>query len=518
MADNTTAFVEDINSLDNMLKILTMFEIYAGLKLNKTKTEAMWLGRNGNNIGTPLGIKWVKEVHSLGIFFSYDTDYVMQKNFTDKIKDFKRILDMWMQRDLSFIGKITILKSLAFSKIIYQCAVITPPPNFIEEIKDLAFSFVWHNKPDKIKRDTLISDYKNGGLKMLDIDSFVKAQKAMWVKKFISLDNAKWKALLKLNLEDLLGLDTLKCSLDCSEKPANFPNFYWQMICAWHDVKKITNTVKTAMDVRREVLWLNKNIKINKIQIKWNLWYKNGIKQIHDIVYKNGDFLSAKDIEQKFNITCDILKYNKLKDAIPREWRKILKTIKIPSETINPNEQIYMKIGKKEKPLNLIKNKDLYWILVNQKMETPIIISKYKRELGIQEDQWDTIFTIPKIIRNTKIRAFQYKLLYKLTPCNKYLKQIKKSDTEKCNWYTETDDTVHFYAECHLLQHFWSSFATWYAGISNKTLAITLENIIVGVINKNKDTDTLNACILLAKWHIYKQKLNQSEIFFYKFL
>ena len=148
MADDTTAFVEDVNSLDNMLKILRMFETCAGLKLNKSKIEAMWLGRNGNNINTPLGIKWVKEVHLLGIFFSYDTDNVMQKNFMDKAKDFKRVLDMWFQRDLSLIGKIAVLKSLAFSKIIYQCGVMTPPPQFVEEIKNVAYSFVWHNKPN----------------------------------------------------------------------------------------------------------------------------------------------------------------------------------------------------------------------------------------------------------------------------------------------------------------------------------------------------------------------------------
>jgi hypothetical protein len=117
MADDSTAFVEDVNSLENMFKLLNLFEKYAGLKLNKTKTEAMWLGKDINNQNTPLEIKWVKQVHSLGIFFSYDTDYVMLKNFMDKAKDFKRVLDMWSQRDLSLIGKITILKSLLQNNI-----------------------------------------------------------------------------------------------------------------------------------------------------------------------------------------------------------------------------------------------------------------------------------------------------------------------------------------------------------------------------------------------------------------
>jgi hypothetical protein len=121
MADDTTVFVEDPESLENTLKILATFEQYAGLRLNKTKTEAMWLGKDRNNTTTPLGIKWVKDVHSLGIFFSYNTDFVIQKNFMDRAKDFKRILDMWSQRDLSLIGKITVLKSLAFSTVIYQC-------------------------------------------------------------------------------------------------------------------------------------------------------------------------------------------------------------------------------------------------------------------------------------------------------------------------------------------------------------------------------------------------------------
>jgi hypothetical protein len=54
--------------------------------------------------------------------------------------------------------------------------------------------------------------------------------------------------------------------------------------------------------------------------------------------------------------------------------------------------------------------------------------------------------------------------------------------------------------------------------MTKKNLTITLESIIVGFINKEENIDTLNACMLLAKWHIYKQKLNQSEMFFYKFL
>jgi hypothetical protein len=151
----------------------------------------------------------------------------------DKAKEFKRILDMWSQRDLSLIGKITILKSLAFSKIIYQTGIIPSPPKFIEHINDLAFKCIWKNKKDKIKRKTIIADYTEGGLKMLDINSFIKAQRAMWVKRLLSPDQASWKAVPMLYLSSLLGPDTFKCNMSCSIKPEGFPHFYWQILQNW---------------------------------------------------------------------------------------------------------------------------------------------------------------------------------------------------------------------------------------------------------------------------------------------
>jgi hypothetical protein len=518
MADDSTAFVEDVNSLENMFKILKLFEQYAGLKLNKTKTEAMWLGKDINNVETPLEIKWVKHVHSLGIFFSYDTDFVMMKNFMDKAKDFKRILDMWTQRDLSLIGKITILKSLAFSKIIYQCGVISPPKKFIEHITDLAYKFIWNNKKDKVKRKTIIADYQHGGLKMLDIESFVKAQRIIWIKRFLTPEKASWKALLNLGLEKFLGANTFKCSMSCTTKPAEMPDFYWEMIKIWCDIKNLTESIDTPIDIRRQCIWHNENITINKEQIFWKKWSESGINLIHDIVNKKGEFLSPLEIENKYDYKCDIMTYNKLKDAIPREWRKMVKTMQVPEEAINFKEDIHVKIGKLTKNINTIKNNQIYWILVNDIRIESIIMQKLQRELHIEEDKCKIVFTMPRVVLNTKIRAFQFKLLYNLIPTNQYLNKIKRNDTDICNWCTKTDDIAHYFILCTALIPFWNSFTGWCQEMLNENIRFTVEDIIVGVLINNDKYDTINACILLAKWHIYKSKLNQTDAFFYKYL
>jgi hypothetical protein len=518
MADDTTTFIEDENSLENILKLLDTFEKYAGLKLNKTKTEAMWIGKNVNNQAEPLQIKWVKQVHALGIFFSYNTDSVIQKNFEDRAKEFKKILDMWSQRNLSLIGKITILKSLAFSKVLYQCGIMAVPDNFIDQLNDIAYNFIWNGKPNKIKRLTLIADYEDGGLRMLDIKSFLQAQKAMWVKRLLSPDTASWKALPMLFLDGLLGKDTFKCNMKCKVRPLNFPEFYWNVIKYWFEFKDLTLKKKDPFDIRRESLWLNKNIIFNGNEIRGKTWERSGILIIHDILNENGTFLTPREIENKYHITCNIMKYNTLKEAIPAEWRRTLKTMKIPEIAISNQEAITVKIENTIKILSNLTNKDIYWKFIKDKQKKPIITEREWNKLKISQDQWKEAFTISSNIRDTKIKTFQYKLLFNLLPCNLYLNRIQRSDTDQCDTCHILDDPTHYMVECEPVKIFWNSFKMWWNGWNETDITLNKQQILIGVHGSKIKNRTLNACILLAKWHIYKTKLNLSTVSFYKFL
>ena len=79
-------------------------------------------------------------------------------------------------RDLTPFGKITIVKSLGLSQLIYLFSVLPKPP------ESLLFKFIWNGKPDKISRKTLIGDYMDGGLKMLHLPSTISGLKIAWVK------------------------------------------------------------------------------------------------------------------------------------------------------------------------------------------------------------------------------------------------------------------------------------------------------------------------------------------------
>ena len=272
------------------------------------------------------------------------------------------------------------------------------------------------------------------------------------------------------------------------------------------------------MDIRSETLWLNKNIIWNMKEIHWKDWQEKGINIIHDIVDARGKFLSINELKQKYKLTCDALKYNKLKDIIPREWRKTLKTTEIQHDAVSFTHQIRVKIDKKYKQISQITNKEVYWTFIRNIQKKPIITEKLQQIYNIQENDWPIIFTMSKVLRDTKIRTFQFKILYNLIPCNLYLNRIKRSDTNKCAICKELDDIVHYFFACRPQMMFWRNFSTWWRNAMDEEIKLSEKEILLGYFEHTSYYLTLNACILLAKWHIFKTKLNEDNIFFYKFL
>jgi hypothetical protein len=49
------------------------------------------------------------------------------ENFTEKVQSVKKILNLWSYRDLTYIGKVTAIKTLALP-ILVQCLTVLPNP------------------------------------------------------------------------------------------------------------------------------------------------------------------------------------------------------------------------------------------------------------------------------------------------------------------------------------------------------------------------------------------------------
>ena len=82
---------------------------------------------------------------------------------------------MWKWRNLSILGKIQIINTIAILKLLFRESVIPMPNNLAKEVNSIFYTFIWNGK-DKIKRCAVISNIDKGGLKMLDIESMISAR------------------------------------------------------------------------------------------------------------------------------------------------------------------------------------------------------------------------------------------------------------------------------------------------------------------------------------------------------
>ena len=177
------------------------FRKISGLKINDKKTEVLWIGANkgsGVILSPEKDFKWVKKkVKALGVSFSTNPEDATGVNISEKQVNIPNCLSCWEKRRLSLMRKITVLKSLIASQIVYILSTLPTEHYILNEINKDFFNFLWNGKGDKIKRDIMIGKYSQGGLRMIDIQSFNKALKTMWVIKYLDESNlGKWKIFL----------------------------------------------------------------------------------------------------------------------------------------------------------------------------------------------------------------------------------------------------------------------------------------------------------------------------------
>lgn len=85
--DDLTIMVSNMKSAEKVFYVFNKFEKVSGLKINETKTEGLWLGRNKNSVDKPFKIKWPKgPIKALGVYYSYNTQAAVKANFDIKIE------------------------------------------------------------------------------------------------------------------------------------------------------------------------------------------------------------------------------------------------------------------------------------------------------------------------------------------------------------------------------------------------------------------------------------------------
>ena len=99
----------------------------------------------------------------MGISFNFSESDKTLENFTEKVQSVKKILNLWSYRDLTYIGNVIVIKTLALP-ILVQCLTVlsNPPESVLNDSETVFYQFLWNDKKNKIKRSVISMNMKKG--------------------------------------------------------------------------------------------------------------------------------------------------------------------------------------------------------------------------------------------------------------------------------------------------------------------------------------------------------------------
>ena len=135
-------------------------------------------------------------IKAVGVYFIYDQKLLKEKNFIEQLDSIKKLINIWSARGLLIYGKVTIIKSFLIPKYIYVCSILPTPKKLLKELNKILFKFLWKGV-DKVTRASVINEYKEGGLRMVDLECMVKSLRLAWLKRIFSGTYGTWKSYLR---------------------------------------------------------------------------------------------------------------------------------------------------------------------------------------------------------------------------------------------------------------------------------------------------------------------------------
>jgi hypothetical protein len=524
LADDTTIFLNNTESIQPVMDTLEEFHICSGLRQNMDKTQAFIIGKHIRFKNT-YNLTWCEgPIKTLGVSICQTPEDNYKYNYEPKIKKIKIMLSMWKQRRLSLKGKITVLNSLATSILVYPCTILETPDRVITETNNLFFDFLWDGGNNKIAKNIIIKKIENGGLKMIDIESKIKSLKLSWLKRAITHPHAAWKLLVDEMLKEISLDNLIKCRYS-EEKFNKLPNFYKNIIKYWNEINEFHPT--TRQSIIYEPLWHNKYITVENKTISWVRWQEQGIQTIHHLLNTDKQFLTCEELNSKYSLNCNFMEHLRIRQAIPLLWRSILSST--TNETLgdpDTKHRLYITVNSKDLDIIQTPSNVIYWLLIHKKThkQSPTCIQRWENIFHIDSDLWPLLFKAPfKSCRATYLQSFQYRILHRILPCNEWLIKRKIVDTNVCTYRycdgQEIDTIIHYLVTCKPVHNFWQSFTAWWNAMNfSKLHPLVEENIILGVPCITNEDIIFNMCTIVAKYHIYTAKRNQGLVCFLHFL
>lgn len=147
----------------------------------------------------------------------------------------------------------------------------------------------------------MLNEYKDGGLKMLNIRSFNYALKSKWVKKYLDGNTqAKWKLFFNFFIKQHDG----KLLLTGNLKQADVAGLNIQDSSTKEVIEIWSNLTydQNPMHFGNVPIWYNSLIRIANRPIFFSDWARAQVNLAKDLLDQKSDFLKYNDFKTRFKV------------------------------------------------------------------------------------------------------------------------------------------------------------------------------------------------------------------------
>lgn len=463
-ADDTTFTVRDIESVKRIKTQMEKYGKASGAKINVDKSEIMSIGGvEIREFDAPFKIA-KDHLKILGVNIGANVKEARDATWAGVINKIKQVLQFWKQRELRLRGKVVVANSLILTKCNYMLGAMEMPDWALNEIKEIVNTFVWGGKGIKISAKTLIADYKEGGLRLIDLEVKKKAIRVKTIKKYLC-DKVEygWKGYMKTYLNEGGGCGEEGLFM-AFKKPMTekMPMFYREVFSAWAEfLVNVNYECENINQVLNQPIFLNPRIKRGGKMLYNRLFMRAGVKKVKDLAYEYvKGFMPnraiydcvvgwSEDIEkEKVDGECE-----NIKKSLPEKWVE-----RIERETTKVGDwgmpEMYIVENERKKFLLEINVKTVYKIMVKKEIKAPASEAVWTRQFP----DWK----VKTVWRNLNVKFngldcenLDFKLRHNRIYSKVVIHQINKNVSRVCDvCEAEPETLMHIFLECKELEDF----------------------------------------------------------------
>jgi len=150
--------------------------------------------------------------------------------------------------------------------------------------------------------------------------------------------------------------------------------------------------------------------------------------------------------------------------ALPSDWKTIIRSLLCKNEIRPIPDTPYIKLNCGPLPISGVTSKQIYNSVLCEKQIPPTAQQKKKTDrYSDTVINWKKVYSLPfRTTLDSKLRAFQYKILNNIVFTNDKLFRFGLSHSPNCTFCNEQPESLeHILLRCEVSSEFWKEVLSW---------------------------------------------------------